>query len=358
MQSLRAVNSGGVKMVGALRKPLSTRLLDLAHRATAFELCRRLAPKLITVLAYHRIADINDDAFSTFAPNVSATPEMFAVQMDYLRQHYNPISLDHLLAWLKDEVPLPAHAALVTFDDGYRDNFTHAMPILRERSIPAVLFLATDCVGSNTPFYWDLVSFMFARSRRDQADLPVLGPHLLDGRERRRLLASRWVAQAKELLPVDREAAVEALGKALQVPSSDEAFSNLHVTWDEVRTMAANGIAMGAHTGNHPILSQVSSEEAHRQICGSKAAIEDALGTRVRSFAYPNGLSGDYDQRHVTILRDAGFEAAFTLAPGPCRPREAQSSPLEIRRILVSTRDDIPRFSAKLNGLARLWDSV
>jgi peptidoglycan/xylan/chitin deacetylase (PgdA/CDA1 family) len=102
----------------------------------------------------------------------------------------------------------------------------------------------------------------------------------------------------------------------------------------------------------------VSTEEARSQICGSKAAIEKALGAPVKSFAYPNGHPSDYDQNHIAILRDAGFEAAFTLAHGPCWPREAHLSPFEIRRIIVTTKDDMPRFSAKVIGLARAWDNI
>lgn len=343
---------------GTRRKPRSAVLLNLAHRTKTFALCHRLTPTRITVLAYHRIADHEDETFHTFVPNVSATPNAFAGQMDFLREHFRPISLDDLLAWLRNEAPLPAHAALVTFDDGYRDNFTHAMPILKERGIPAVLFLATDCVGSSTPFYWDQAAFLFSTALCDRADLPLLGPQLLNDREGRRLLARRWVAAAKKLPPEQRAAAVEALGEALEAPSSDGAFTSLHVTWDEVRTMAANGIAIGAHTCNHSILSQVSQEEARRQICGSKAAIETAIGRKVIGFAYPNGHPSDYDEHHVAILRNAGFGAAFTLNPGPCWPREVRSSPFQIRRIGVTTKDDLPRFSAKVIGLGRAWDNI
>jgi peptidoglycan/xylan/chitin deacetylase (PgdA/CDA1 family) len=172
------------------------------------------------------------------------------------------------------------------------------------------------------------------------------------------LLTKRWVAAAKTLRAEERAAAVRALAGALEAPPGDNAFDDLHVTWDEVRTMAANGIAIGAHTCNHSILSQVSQEEARRQICGSRAAIEAAIGRKVTSFAYPNGHLSDYDEHHIAILRDAGFEAAFTLTPGPCWPREVRSNPFEIRRIIVTTKDDIPRFSAKVIGLGRAWDNI
>jgi peptidoglycan/xylan/chitin deacetylase (PgdA/CDA1 family) len=349
---------GGVRPPAVARRARSDAVLDFAHRVRLFDSYRHLVRHRVTVLAYHRIAGVDDEDFSTFVPNVSATPDAFAEQMDYLRKNYNPISIDDLLAWLKGEGVLPPYAALVTFDDGYRDNLENALPILEKRQIPAVLFVATDCIGSDRPFYWDLAAYMFAHSSSGAADIPLLGRQVLGGRENRRSLAAQWIAKAKALPPSERQVAIDALRAVLAPPDNHKAFRNLHLTWQEVREMARKGMAIGAHTCGHPILAQVPTDVARDEILRSKRLIEDTLGTLVRTFAYPNGRASDFSEVHNRMLVEAGIEAAFTLVPGPSARAELRTKPMEIRRSIVTLKDTMPRFAAKLLGLGRVWKNI
>ena len=134
----------------------------------------RLWPQRLTVLAYHRITDVHAADFAGYAPNVSASPEMFDQQMGYLRRHFQVISLKQLLDALERNIPLPDRAALITFDDGYRDNHEQALPILRHHQLPATLFLATDFLDTGRPFYWDRVAHAFRICRLNKASLPLM----------------------------------------------------------------------------------------------------------------------------------------------------------------------------------------
>lgn len=331
------------------------KLLKLFLQAGVFNLFHSFwGPNHLTVLAYHRVIDPDAPGFDTFKMNVSATPAAFAAQMDYLRRRFNVVSLDEVLAWLRGEGTLPPRPALITFDDGYRDNFDFALPVLRERNLPAVIFLATDYIGSVSPFYWDLVAYCFKHTRRTEAELPPLGGQRWSGEASRDALVNAWLCELKTIPDDDKWAAVRRLPQALGVPVPDEAFAGLHLSWDQVRAMVDAGIAMGAHTQSHPILTRVPLERARAEVLGSKARIEAEIGRPVTTLAYPNGLRPDFSPALQALLGESGFEAAFTLIAGPARLAEVRRGPLAIRRIYLTYKDTLPRFAAKVAGMPRL----
>ncbi len=336
------------------RRGAVNRAFSIIHKAGAFDISRTLSPRSLTVLAYHRIAYHNLPTFDTFRPNVSATPEDFAAQMDYISTRYNVIAVGDLLAWLHGDRDLPSNPLLITFDDGYYDNYEHARPILQERGMPAVVFLATNHIGSNEPFYWDLAAYCFHHTPQMEAYLPNAGRRSWRSAREREAVMRGWIGSLKGLPDRKKWTAVRALPDALGVSVPDDAFAGLHMSWDNVREMVAAGIDMGAHTQSHPILTRVSREQASIEIAGSRKRIEDEIGQPVTTFAYPNGLAGDFNEGLETMLRSMGFEAAFTLRPGPARPGEVQRRPMAIRRILINHRDTLPRFAAKLAGLPRV----
>lgn len=307
-----------------------------------------LWPSRLTVLAYHRIAG-SDGGTTLFRPNISASPAGFREQMEFVKQTFDPLPLGTLTGWLRGEGDLPRRPLVVTFDDGYRDNLTAALPVLRDLGIPAAVFLATDHIGSAQPLSWDLMAYAFGRTGRDRADLPLLGPVSL-GAEDREGVTQRFVEAAKELAEAERPALFREVLEVLDVEGNDEAFEGLYLTWEDVRKMTAEGIDFAAHTRTHPILTRIPEEQARAEAGGSKKRIEEETGRKVDSFAYPNGLPGDFSGRLMEILREEGFETAFTLVPGPQSLDSVRREPMAIRRILVSHKDTLPRFVAKILG--------
>ena len=333
---------------------LSKKIIDLLFRVGLLDALHSMWPRRLTVLAYHRIADPNVPGFDTFKPNVSATPAAFAAQMDFIRQRFNVISRSDLVAWLQDQQPLPPHPALITFDDGYRDNFDHALPILQQRNMPAVVFLATNYIGQTSPFYWDLTAYCFYHTLQNEADLPLTGRQQWDDEKSRTVIMKNWLNTLKKLPDDKKWTTVRQLPQALGVSIPEDAFVGLHLTWDQVRTMVAGGIDMGAHTQSHPILTRVPLEQARLEATGSKARIEAEIDRPTTTFAYPNGLPPDFSPALQAMLAQVGFEAAFTLVPGPARPIKVRREPMAIRRIFIHHKDTLPRFAAKVMGLPRL----
>lgn len=323
--------------------------LDVTMKIGAFDAARRVSPAVLTVLNYHRIDDVSRSDFDTFIPNVTATRAEFSRQMDYVKRNYNVITCEYLNAFRRGESVLPPFPMLITFDDGYYDNYSNAYPILKERNLPAIIFLATDYIEKDIPFYWDFVAYCFSHTQKTSAELPELGLVSWTEPNVRKAVVKHWINSIKRLTDHDKKKAVERLATILDVKVPSQAFSGLHATWDQVREMNRNGIEMGAHTATHPILTRVSLSQVEDELCRSKKKIEDELGKPVISFAYPNGGPNDFSPDVVTLVKKTGFELAFTLINGTTRYADIKRNPLTIRRIYLGISDIFPRFVAKLS---------
>lgn len=334
-----------------------SKLIHLFFKLGQFSFYRAWGRPWLTILTYHRITDPHAPGFDTFIPNVSATPQGFAAQMDFIQQHFRVVSVGEVLAWLRGGQLLPLNPALITFDDGYYDNFQYAFPILQQRRLPAVIYLATDYINSATPFYWDLIAYSFYHTTQTGADLPLIGPQQWSNVAGRTAVMRLWIDRLKTIPDQEKWSLVRQLPQILGVTVPAAAFAGLHLTWDNVRCMVAAGIDMGAHTQSHPILTRVSLEQARSEVVGSKAKIEAELGRPITTFAFPNGQPPDFNPELQAMLRQVGFEAAFTLRPGPTSLHEVRHTPLAIRRVAISHKDNLFRFAAKVLGLPRWFNN-
>lgn len=317
---------------------------------------KRFGKKRLTVVNHHRIDNPHANGFSGFNTLVSATPEMFERQVAYLKSHYNLVAGKDVSAFVKGAQDLPENACLITFDDGYLDNFQNAAPILAKYNAPAVIFLATSRMSEpHLPLWWDEVAQLVSNSDYQVAELPLLGrqsfstPSELDG-------VCKTLIQAMKRHDVDaRNRYIQELTEALGNPVVDRSH-RYFMNWDEVRMLLPQGIEFHAHTVNHPILSQVDEGEAESELVQSRQAIENETDQRAGLFAYPNGEQGDYNTTTLQLLAKHDFDAAFTLVPGPVTQEEVIANPYEIRRIYLSNKDVWSKFRVKLEGVPRLLE--
>ncbi len=306
------------------------------------------------MLCYHRVVDRVEPGL--FPEVVSAGPAMFDEHLDLIAQDHSFVSLGDVAYWLDGRASLPPRAALVTFDDGYLDNYQLAFPILRRRGLPAVFFVATGHMDTGELLWWDRASAVITAASGVEADLPLLGPVTLPEPGERTSLALRWVAAAKALPDAARSEALDAL--ASSSPGRPVASQRVAMSWDQAREMADAGMEFGGHTRSHPILSRMSPESARRDIADGLARIREELDREVIGFAYPNGGRADFDPGHKQMLADLGVRLAFSLVTGPTTWNEIHADPLEVRRIYVGQGDDQERLRLKLLGLSRLTDAV
>lgn len=296
---------------------------------------RRLVPRRgAAVFMFHSVQ--RDSPLARLA-GFCVDPRGFERKIRFLSR-YPCVSMTALADAVAGRCPLPDDAVAVTFDDGYRDNYTAALPILRRYRVPATIYLTTGYLGSQR---WLPLNRLYDAIQRSTLRRLVLPPELasMGGASRGLPLASAserqqavaYLKRCLKALPAARvEAAVDALCAALlarvDAPRGHE-FDML--SWEEVRGMGPE-VEFGAHTVSHCILSRAEDEHVEAEIRTSKQDIERETGRAVLHFAYPNGHPADYDERAIAALRRHGYRTAVTTRYGI---NAAPPAAFEIRRL-------------------------
>jgi peptidoglycan/xylan/chitin deacetylase (PgdA/CDA1 family) len=264
--------------------------------------------RCLSILVYHRVIAEPDP----LVPDEVCASE-FDTQLAVLGRWFTVLPLLDAVVRLRNGT-LPIRAACVTFDDGYADNVTLALPILRRRGVPATFFLATDFIDGG--IMWnDSVIETIRRARGATLDARSIGLGTLDVSTigLRRQAIGRALATLKYLPLEERQRRIDRLA----AETSSSLPSDLMMTADQVRYLRGSGMEIGAHTVTHPILAQLDRERADFEIRDSKRRLEEITGNPVTLFAYPNGKpSRDYRREHVATVRASGFEAAVSTAWG------------------------------------------
>lgn len=272
------------------------------------------------ILAYHRVNDQQDPFFG-------GTPvKVFRRQMALLAEHFRVYPLQELVC-RATAGDVPPRAVAITFDDGYKDNYEVAFPILKEFNVPATIFLTTGVIGSGVALWHDKVFEAFRRTTVSSFESAGASGSLKTIQDKQQSLY-RFLTALRTLSPNERDCQVEGLLKVLNVDLSG-GLGALMLTWEEVCLMAKAGIEFGAHTVTHPILSRMEPDDARREICQSRRTIEERLRVPTRLFAYPNGSKLDYNDVTKEILRQENFLCAVTTSVGL---NHADTDHFELRR--------------------------
>ena len=326
-------------MTPAARRVAVARVASVAYATGLTGLVRRAASRRargMTILSYHRVNDERDPYFPSLPTAV------FERQVAYLARAYRVLPLDEAVDRLA-RGDAPANALCITFDDGYRDNLTHAAPILARHRLPATVFLATGFIGTAAVPWFDRIAAAFKAAGPASFAAPWGASVPIASTTERLAAMARSQAYLKEL---PHEVAAEQVEQicATVAPRAREAAKNAMLGWDDVHALLGLGCAIGAHTVSHPILSRVSDDRAACEIGDSRRMIEAGCGLAPRAFAYPNGQPADYTATTVRLVREAGFDCAVTTRFGQNGP----GTPLfELRRGGPSEHH-LPTFALKL----------
>lgn len=267
----------------------------------------------LCIVNYHRILEESDPLLEN-EPDVAT----FREHMKMLADCFQVLSMSDALSALQQN-RLPPRAVCITFDDGYRSAHDLALPILREFGLPATVFVTTGYIDGDENMWNDRIVDA-VRAATGPIDLRASGASLypVDGSAARCAAVEALTRRAKYLPPAERMAMVAELEA-----QTGRKARPLMLSSDMVHTLQASNVEIGAHTVTHPILTSLPDADAMAEIAGSKAALEAILGRPVRYFAYPNGKAGlDFDTRHIAMVQQAGFDAAFSTAHGPVTTAE------------------------------------
>ncbi len=247
----------------------------------------------------------------------------FAALLDYLEREFQVVSLDGLLQGPPADGSKPV--CVLTFDDGWSDNYTTAFPLLKKLAMPTTIFLSTGLIGKAKTFWVEqLIQAYKDPGRREHirsrlTSLTGTGSSHESLLEIIRYLMHRPAAERNDLL-----AQILPPGTAVQEANGDRLME-----WSQVREMSAAGIEFGAHTVTHPLLPYEDDATVAYELSAGKEKIEEVLGKKVRAFAYPNG---SWDERVRRYVQQAGYTVAFTTDRGWHRPGH---DPLTVRRVFL-----------------------
>lgn len=270
--------------------------------------------KLLAVM-YHGVSRNQQEQL----PWTQIPEGVFAQQVEFLAENYNLLHLSDVVDYLQTGRDLPQCSALITFDDGLRNNLTVAYPILARYEAPAAIFVATDLIGTDR-FYWfdELYLMMVEDPARDQ----VRGR--LEESVGRRFEAptpqeSYWFAveHLKRVSEEELQGVLESLAAVATLELEDFSDDYSVLDWSQIRRLHDSGLVeFGVHTASHRILSGLEPSEWDREIRQPRRQLSRALGQEAVTFAYPNGRPDiDYSEVHKSYLQESGYFCAFSTDP-------------------------------------------
>jgi peptidoglycan/xylan/chitin deacetylase (PgdA/CDA1 family) len=283
------------------------------------------------VFNYHRIGNPAD---SPFDPNVfSCDQEHFAKQVAAIQSRFKVINSQELIYLLAQGKAPTEPLAMITFDDGYRDNYELAFPVLKAAKTSGVFFLPTSYIGSKFIPWWDEAAWLIKNSKNEVLQVPTWSEVVVIDRQ------NLWRTVRSTLNNIKRDANTPLAEKLAQIRAAcgcempPDAGAKLFMSWDEAREMSQGGMDIGSHAHSHEILSHLSVEQQRGELTRSKAILETQLNKTIDILAYPVGGRKSYTADTCKLAEECGYKVAFTFVYG-FNPQPS-NSPYQLLRIPV-----------------------
>lgn len=289
-------------------------LADVMHRTGLTGAVSRGVGDRLIIFGQHRIRP-DDPSFETpFAEDVyGPTVSDFETQVVWLKKHTTVLSQDDLLRHLRDGTHPKGLSTLITFDDGYRDNYELAYPVLEKHGVPAVFFVPSKIIDERRLGWWDVIAYLLKKCERPSIDLDG---EVLDLTDR-----DTAIARLHKRMQLEKAAStkdlVDRLSEACDVPlPSDEERDAELMTWDQLREVSNGVVTVASHTHSHRVLATLPPETQREELSTSKAFLEERIGKPVRSLAYPVGGYRHFTAQTSKIARECGYELAYSFCTG------------------------------------------
>lgn len=292
----------------------------------------------LKILMYHRFMD---DGGRDYALSKS----VFEIQVRFLKKYFTLMSLSDYLT-LRASKGKVRNPMVLTIDDGYRNFYRYAFPVLRKHSLPATLFVPCNFIEHGDWMWQDRNKYILRNSTLKSFDLEWRGKSVslsIDGFDNLLKALEIVYELSAPLSLADKKVFSDQLARLHDVTIPERPVPGFApLSWEEIGEMMASGIEMGSHTMNHQILTLIAEDEAFREIEESRMMLECRLGREVVSFCYPNG---NHNGRLVDHVRDCGYGAAVTTESGVNRRTD---SVFTLKRIGAPVGEDMNRFSRRV----------
>jgi len=267
----------------------------------------------LIILMFHKVNDLVDPLSLTVSRNV------FSGLMRELQKEERVVPLDGSFAGRSTGKNGLRFA--VTFDDGYKDNYEVAFPIMEQHQVPATIYISTDYISQKRQFWYEKVIHAISNTDMEMINLsrPEFSIRSIRSQSEREQAINHLNFTLKQIPDYDRN---ELADELLEVTATGETFVGSEMlTWNDVRALDRGGIQLGSHTVTHPILSNESVDRIREEVRDSKEIIESEIGKDVRSFAYPNGTRRDINAVVLDEVDKAGYQTACTTIEGINTPK-------------------------------------
>ncbi len=304
------------------------------------------------VLTYHGVVDALSPRVPEYEYRNFVTSRQFEEQIRFLLKHYRPLRVEDFFS----EHAELSGGFLITFDDGFRNNFLYAMPILKKYGLQGSFFITTGLIGTRELLWTEQVTRIITNTQRPQVQLQLEEPRTfsLNTAKAREQASGVIRTFMKRQSPLQRDQILARLKEQLNDvnPSvaAEEEDRYLFMTWEEVREMIASGQSIGSHTHSHPILAPLSEADSYRELQHSKELIEAKTGRECRTMSYPNGETADYCDTQIRQLKELGYKCAFTQIP---LFNDRNTDRYQLRRVNISLKMTMPVFEAVICGILK-----
>ncbi|MEP6601586.1 MAG: polysaccharide deacetylase family protein [Nitrospirota bacterium] len=297
------------------------------------------------ILIYHSIVR-SGSVYAKLFPGMYVEEHVFAQSMAYVRKYCHPFSLSDFLSYAEAGRQYPSNAVVLTFDDGYANNYFRAAPLLAKYGIPGTFFITTGYVDGEAPVWTAILDRYFVHRDSMPDPLGTLGLPMRWTRQTARRVRSVYSARLKTMAPDARQAAINHLALSPRhEPDTSDAVDVLN--WDQLRELSRlPEMTVAPHTVSHPMLAQLPDDQAENEIAESYQRLREQGISAAPYFAYPFGAPKDYTLREIDLVKKIGFRCALGTHPGLVTD---QSDLFSLPR--YEGKNDLTRFICHASGL-------
>lgn len=272
----------------------------------------------LVILNYHRISDKNEEkSLSLF--DIGVTMEKFEKEMRYLAQNFSVVPFSQAIDLLKNGNDWPRFPVVISFDDGYRDIYLNAFPVLERFNLSAIVFISTRMVEKEEPFWWDELEGLIVHNHLEEIKLALencFSPeydldigHLKQIQDKRVFLET-FTERIKKIKGKYRD---ELLNRLKPLLKSEEEEKREVLSWDEISKLRKNGIEFGSHTHNHYLLTFEDQKTIIEELKLSKQKLEERSAEKIEFLSYPSGL---YNPEIEKMAEECGYKAGCSNSYG------------------------------------------
>ncbi len=267
----------------------------------------------VVILTYHRVISVKELNQNFIQPGMYVRADVFEKQMQFLKEHFQILSFTELLnLWNEKTFDETKRYCVITFDDGWLDNYTNAYPVLKKYDIPATIFLPTAFISTDKWFWPDKISYLLMNFC-NSSKIHEFGESL------RKLLSKYdWLSSlniekidsaiesCKNLPEEDVDCLIREMSNILGLKIPDE---RLLINWKEIKKISKHGVSFGSHSCNHKILTKLSTTEIKKELEDSLHTLQKKRINYIPVFCYPNG---SYNKEITVMVKAAGYQAAVS----------------------------------------------